>query len=74
VDLGWRRTWEDSELDYVFCDGAQNLGRVYIHGTGGLWNGKWRWFFAASSGIAESRREAMLAVEDAYERRATRAT
>lgn len=69
MELAWRNTWEDSDNDYVCYDGDRQVGRVYIHNTGGIINGKWRWFFASSSGVAESRREAMLAVENTYERR-----
>lgn len=69
MEPGWRATWEDSENDFVFCDGERPLGRVYIHGSGGIINGRWRWFFGALSGTEESRREALLAVEEAYERR-----
>jgi len=44
------------------------LGRVYIHDTGGIYDGKWRWFAGTETGFTESRREAMLAVEEAYEK------
>lgn len=63
-DLGWRKTWEEQDdEDYVYCDDSgQMLGRVYFD------QGRhWRWFFSSLTGHAESRREAMLAVEEAYE-------
>ena len=63
MELGWRKTWEDGDEDYVYCDGKQQLGRAYVDQRN-----NWRWFFAGSSGLAGSRREAMLAVELAYER------
>lgn len=69
-ELGWRKTWEEQEKeDYVYCgsDGRM-IGRVYIHDRGGIINGRWRWFFSNLTGDTESRREAMLAVEEAYEK------
>lgn len=67
--LGWRKTSDDDENDFIYCkSGGDMLGRVYLHSTGGIINGKWRWFFSSSQGVTESRREAMLAVEEAYEK------
>jgi hypothetical protein len=67
-ELGWRKTADDSEDDFIFCrPGGGMIGRVYLHDTGGIINGKWRWFYSSSQGVTESRREAMLAVEEAYE-------
>lgn len=72
MELGWRKTWDDQDDDFVYCDDTgQTIGRVYIQRTGGIFNGQWRWFFAGSSGFAPSRREALLAVEVAYEGAAT---
>jgi hypothetical protein len=66
MEPGWRLTWEDSEEDYVYCDGTgQQLGRAYYSPQN-----QWRWFFAGMTGRTDSRREALLAVELAYERRA----
>lgn len=67
MELGWRRTWHDiGKEDYALVDAARrHLGRAYIDQRG-----NWRWFFAGSSGLADSRREALLAVELAYKRRA----
>lgn len=65
---GWCKAYEEAEDDYIFVGpGGDMIGRVYLHNTGGLIDGKWRWFYSASSGVTESRREAMLAVELAYE-------
>jgi len=68
MELGWRKTWEDSDEDYSYCDatGGQ-LGRAYYSPQN-----QWRWFFAGSTGLADSRREALLAVELAHERRGLR--
>jgi hypothetical protein len=64
---GWRQTSDDPD-DYIFCKpGGEMIGRVYLHDTGGIIQGKWRWFYSNSQGVTESRREAMLAVELAYE-------
>jgi hypothetical protein len=62
----WRRTWDDSDDDFVYCDAlGRQLGRAYFD------QGKyWRWFYCGSMGLAESRREALLAVELAYDSRA----
>jgi hypothetical protein len=66
MDLGWRKTWEDSDDDYVFRDSTgRQLGRAYYSPQN-----QWRWFFAGMTGRTDSRREALLAVELAYERRA----
>jgi hypothetical protein len=66
MEPGWRKTWEDSDDDYVYCDGTgRQLGRAYVDQRN-----YWRWFFAGASGLAGSRREALLAVEQAYERSA----
>lgn len=69
MEPGWRKTREDQDKDedYVYIVDGDMKGRVYIHDTGGLINGKWRWFYSSSEGVTESRREAMLAVEEAYE-------
>lgn len=70
MEPGWRKTREDQDKDedYVYIVDGDMKGRIYIHDTGGLLKGKWRWFFGGSSGATESRREAMLAVEEAYEK------
>jgi hypothetical protein len=70
TEPGWRKTWEHSDDDFVYIVEGQQIGRVYIHDTGGFIGRKWQWFFGASTGVTESRREAMLAVELAYEGRA----
>lgn len=69
TEPGWRKTSEDQDKDedYVYIVDGDMKGRIYLHDTGGIMNGKWRWFFGGSSGVSESRREAMLAVELAYE-------
>lgn len=67
-ELGWAKASDDDENDLVCTDGSKMIGRVYIHDTGGFQNGKWCWFFSNRSGVTESRREAMLAVEEAYEK------
>lgn len=65
---GWAKASDEDENDLIFCHpGGDMIGRVYLHDTGGLIDGKWRWFYSSSSGVTESRREAMLAVELAYE-------
>ncbi len=64
MELGWRKTWEDSEDDYAFCDATgRQLGRAYFDQSK-----YWRWFYAGMTGLSESRREALLEVELAYER------
>ena len=64
MGLGWRKTWDDKDDDYVYCDAdGEQIGRVYF---GHMRD--WRWFFAGATGHADSRRMAMLAVEEAYER------
>jgi DNA/RNA-binding domain of Phe-tRNA-synthetase-like protein len=68
-ELGWRKDQEDQDdEDYVCVVAGQQVGRIYYHSTGGLIGRKWQWFFGASTGVTESRREAMLAVELAYEK------
>ena len=68
MEPGWRKTWEDSEEDYSYCDATgAHVGRAYLSPQR-----IWRWFFAGMTGIAGSRREALLAVEAACERRALR--
>jgi hypothetical protein len=70
MELGWRKTWDDSDDDFVYCDDAgRSLGRVYY---GHMRH--WLWFFAGSSGYTVSRREALLAVELAYEGRPASST
>jgi hypothetical protein len=65
MEPGWRLTWEDSEEDYVYCDGTgRQLGRAYYSPQN-----QWRWFFAGMTGRTDSRREALLAVEQAYQAR-----
>ena len=66
MEPAWRKTWDDSDdEDFVYLDSAgQQLGRAYFDQSK-----YWRWFFAGSTGLANSRREALLAVEEAYERR-----
>lgn len=64
MEPGWRKTWEDSEEDFVCLDAdGRMIGRAYLSPQL-----VWRWFFAGMTGRAESRREALLAVEQAYER------
>lgn len=65
---GWRQTSHEDEHDFIFChSGGEMIGRIYKD-ISGLNKGKWRWFFSNSQGVTESRREAMLAVEEAYEK------
>lgn len=63
-EIGWRQTFED-ENDYVAYDGDLYVGRVYLVTTAGM-APYWGWFPAkgGGSGKAESRREAMLKVEE----------
>ena len=78
VELEWTKTWPD-ELDledYVAIDNGVRIGRVYRLTGAPEWNPD-RWFWGGSwprgDGRAPSRREAMLALEEAYQRfRATR--
>ena len=67
MEPGSRKTWGDSDdEDFVYLDSAgQQLGRAYFDQSK-----YWRWLYAGSTGLANSRREALLAVELAYERRA----
>jgi len=75
MELGWRKTWDDQDDDFVYCDDTgRTIGRVYIHSTGGINGGQWRWFLGGTSGFVPSRREALLAVELAYEGRPTPST
>jgi len=63
MNLGWRKTWDDDDNDFIYCgDSGEMIGRIYYSPQG-----QWRWFFAGSTGRTDSRREAMLAVEEAYE-------
>ena len=68
TELGWRQT-SDEEDDFIFCrqDGSM-IGRVYLD-IRVLYDGEhhWRWFYSNQTGHVPSRREAMLAVEEAYE-------
>jgi hypothetical protein len=66
MEVGWRKTWDDvDDEDYVFCDGSgRTFGRAYFSPQR-----IWCWFYAGMTGRADSRREALLAVEEAYERR-----
>lgn len=64
MNLGWRRTWEESYDDYVLCDDSgQTYGRIYY---GHMRH--WLWFFGGSSGYTVSRREAMIEVEALHAR------
>jgi hypothetical protein len=70
TEIGWRKTFEENEEDYAARDetGAY-VGRVYLVSTAGV-APYWGWFAGkGGSGKAESRRAAMLAVEEAWERR-----
>lgn len=68
-DIQWRHTDDDLEReDFCAFDGARRLGRIYADSIRG--EKYWRWFpawgGARSGDRCESRREAMLALEDAY--------
>lgn len=69
-DIQWRHTWDDDleREDYCAFDGKRRIGRIYADSIRS--ESYWRWFPAwGGSGGAdrrESRREAMMALEDAY--------
>ena len=68
TDIGWRKTdLSDNENDFVGYDGETKIGRVYLVTTSGL-PAHWAWFPAkgGGSGRAESRREAMMKVEERW--------
>jgi len=69
TDIGWRKTWEDVENDYVGFDGETKIGRVYLVTTSGT-APYWAAFPAKGGGSmrADSRRVAMLAVERVWEK------
>jgi hypothetical protein len=47
-------------------DGGETIGRIYLRNTGGLLNGRWSWFFAATAGTEATAREAAKAVENQW--------
>lgn len=67
MNIGWRSTWEDKENDYsAYTEDGTYVGRVYWleYSNAGS---HWLWFAADGvSGKAQSRREAMIAVEDEW--------
>jgi len=69
-EIGWHKTFEESEEDYAARDEhGVYVGRVYLVTTAGV-KPYWGFFPAqGQSGKRDSRREAMLAVEEAWARR-----
>lgn len=66
----WTPTWEDEPDDYTAFHDGKRIGRVYRSASG---QNQWRWFFNMEgylgvSGHDESRRVAMLELEQHYER------
>jgi hypothetical protein len=72
TEPGWRQSDEDDPNDIIFCyPGGDMIGRVYldirVRQEDGTYH--WRWFYSNQTGTKPSRREAMLAVEEAWEGR-----
>lgn len=74
-DIEWRETWPERDLaiekeDYIAAFEGDDIGRVYQTFTGSRGN-FWMWFawfdVLPHSGTADSRREAMLAIEERFE-------
>lgn len=69
TEIGWRQSFEDAENDFSAYDGEIYIGRVYLVALG-FRESHWGWFAAwggpHGQGNAPSRREAMLALEEAY--------
>lgn len=68
-DIVWRPTWDDHDKeDYTAWDGDRRIGRIYTSSLSG--ETFWQWFpgWAGQHGLNKvaSRREAMVAIEDAY--------
>ncbi|MCF6112020.1 hypothetical protein L2331_19285 [Mesorhizobium muleiense] len=75
TDIGWRKTFDEAENDFSAYDGETYIGRVYLVAPG-YHDPHWGWFTAwggpHGSGKSPSRREAMLAIEEAYAARLSR--
>lgn len=70
MELGWRKTWEDKDEDYVCLDGEREIARIHWRVEVQNPNLKWAvfmWFRGGQDCSAPSRRQAMLMVEEAYE-------
>ncbi|TGT76694.1 MULTISPECIES: hypothetical protein [unclassified Mesorhizobium] len=67
TNIGWRKTeLSENENDYVAYDDGVYVGRVYLVTTSGT-APFWGAFFAGGgSARCDSRREAMMAVEEAW--------
>ena len=71
----WRKTWPDSENDFVGFDGDCKIGRFHVTNSSG--EEKWVWFLQAEepdvdrgavtlNGVADSAREAARQLEESY--------
>lgn len=70
MDLLWRPTWPDSDNDYSAFGGSTRIGRIYAYSISEHHRG-WKWHIAIHgptpvSGTADSRRAAMVIIEDLY--------
>lgn len=71
----WRKTWPDSENDFLGKDGDETIGRFYLHRAAeGL---RWYWHMqwdangrerVQLSGLCEKPREAAQKIEQNYDR------
>lgn len=73
LDITWQSTWpEDEKQDFTAYFNGKAIGRVYPVETE-MHRGNWFWFRmwlaeGSSSGIAGSRRAAMVEIEEAFEK------
>ncbi len=67
-DFGWRKTWEDSENDYLCYFGEEKVGRIYLNPMN-RWEINYQHGRGGGTFHTDSRREAMMLLEDEFEHR-----